>query len=389
MSITLETQIGFSTPSVKYWLFDQSRDEFSFEPQIPDGFVHETEDRYRGKTPETYTESFLYKVRETFYVTARRNTLGRQSAVLIYSQSVILSVEFWVFFQPDVSEEEKSAVRLLANTYDPETHGEDLEAWARSELEGKIDWENFSVEPCVSLEKNGGRKLIDGSQRKYLLKLYGQNASKVGEHAYVGGSDDLTLAEWSTNRGLDFESIGEELLLEDDPDQKEPKPFIIQPSTITVPVDEQAADPAKAIEIATEIINLLPKVGCEIEKKEAFKILTIPGWPEFKIEWRRVVIKLGCARIVFHVPVLRVRVAFIVMYAYVGLPKAIDRAAYRIATSCALKAALGSAVVGLLTSNISAALGAYVPLVEVCVGAEIAECMINGLFQAVERTPWT
>jgi|GEM_PF-2296879 len=148
----------------------------------------------------------------------------------------------------------------------------------------------------------------------------------------------------------------------------------------------------KSLDSITDVLvdKIIPRPAsiCGIMKRYNYEIAKIAEWPEFKIEWRRKRIKIGCTRITITYPVLRTRKATLRFFIYFKVPKSITTAAFNIAKYCGKSSALKGGVIGIVSGNLALAIAAFKASFKDCVKREIKKCIYPGLFTVKVVTGW-
>jgi hypothetical protein len=132
--------------------------------------------------------------------------------------------------------------------------------------------------------------------------------------------------------------------------------------------------------------------GCEFGPRETKRIAALLAWPEFKIDWVDVRIQIGCIWVIFSIPVLRIRMSTLVLYAYVVHVQNVDQLVLDMITGCIVKAAIVGAVIGVVFADFPAALAAFEAVFEDCIYfslGQAAVCMAPGLALLTESSSWS
>lgn len=153
--------------------------------------------------------------------------------------------------------------------------------------------------------------------------------------------------------------------------------------------DPENAQPIKGI--ISEIIESSPAMVCEGVTHTQRRVGTLIQYPEFKIRWRRVRIKVGCVRISIKVPQLMTRTAKRVLYAVLAHEVHLDRIVLRILLHCLQKAATSASIAGLATANIKIAAVAFKAVFSECVNEQLlgyVRCLLPELILLKEAGGW-
>jgi len=121
-----------------------------------------------------------------------------------------------------------------------------------------------------------------------------------------------------------------------------------------------------AIDVIRVIVESNPAMDCRNIKYKQKRIATLIQYPEFKIRWRRVVIKIGCVRISIKVPQLMYRNNKRVLYAGLAYSADVGDIVIDVLEYCLVKSAFAASIAGLATANIGVAGAAFkVPICKV------------------------
>jgi len=379
MPLNFDTRLSFSDPEILRFLEDDhAAPVHAIEPDLGSQFDHDAADRRPSGEPTSHTQEVVFLVEEKYRLLENENGVGVHKVIVALKHDVGIKVDYWLFLRSsNLSEAEIAHVRDRFHAYDPAQHGEDVEAWMRANLEG-IDENDFEVEPCLTLHKHSQvAQDHDASQRKALFALLGIGGSNPPPST-IHAVGDYSLTNWAQGRNLKLVLMGRELVADDSDPPANPDSAVLGD-----------ADDLQQVSAAIDAIvdHIIPG-ECGQMRLEQIKLLTLAAWPEFKIEWHQKRIKIGCSRITISVPVLRIRITKLVFYVYFKVPVHIDRFIITIARTCAVRSALTSAVIGVVTSNIGAAVASFVPLFKRCIEQEIRNCLHPGLLLATEPGPW-
>lgn len=152
------------------------------------------------------------------------------------------------------------------------------------------------------------------------------------------------------------------------------------------PDDSAPLDP-----IMDQIIGKSPAMTCDgIKKAAPVRVATLVQYPEFKLEWRRHVIRLGCVQVSIRLPVLMYRNTKRVLYAALAHPD-VDAIVVNVLEYCLKKSALAGTIAGLATANIAVAGAAFKAVFTECVKQQIMgylKCLLPELIILKERGGW-
>lgn len=128
--------------------------------------------------------------------------------------------------------------------------------------------------------------------------------------------------------------------------------------------------------IVDELIGPGPAEKCEYLVYKNERIATLISYPEFKVVWRRINIKIGCVRISLKIPQLWYRNNKRVLHGVVAHSVGLGEVVENVIVHCLKSAALKGTLVGLVTANPK--LGA------VAFKAAFKECILNQLLQYIK-----
>ena len=383
MPVDFNARFSFDDIEIKKFLGDETRETYSVEPMAPEGFTLDPSEPRGAFDPDT-------------------NQTEHSENIVFLSHEIVISAEFVIFYRDGLNEVAKQHGRDLLKNYDPAEHGNDPRAYAASNLGNGLGIDDFELGTRVKLRKYEWWSTPDGperavpnekkiDQRVALFGLLGLPYPGQGDpvpeppHSDIGTGNDnddgsgLSLPDWSRGRGNELRYVSRKIIFDD----KEPPADPHYVEEVPNADDGSAADSAM-----DRILRDVVPSSCEPTHKKKFRLLTLAGWIEFKIEWERKRIKVGCAKITIWVPRLRWREAKLVFYVYFKVSKNVIASALKIAEVCAIRSALGSAVLGVVTSNIAAAAAAFKPLFKRCIQQEIKKCLYPGLLMLKETRGW-
>ncbi len=385
----LETSINFQNPIIQNYLADKANLlPLKLEPTGEVGFSNDSQDRllnnFFPKVPQNVPFLMVEEwAVEEITLDDNGNTTGTiQSGInnidVVLSQVVDINIEYWLYFKDGISQDAINLGRKLFNEFDPKTNGTDLEAWIKTQLNETLTEEMFILDSCIVLEKNGQRNELNIDQRLALLRLYGQEPGVQRSEIHVIGDESMT--QWAQRKNVKVRQIGEYIK------ESQTEPAITR-SVREIKKPQQADNFAD--DIISQITTILVPSECGEMKDKKHKLLSLLAWPEFKIEWKTIRIKIGCTKISISIPILRVRISELIFYVYYSLPVHIDRFIFKIAETCAIRSALGAAIIGIIMSNPAAAFASFNGLFKRCLEQEIKNCVNAGLLTIKEAGEWT
>lgn len=157
------------------------------------------------------------------------------------------------------------------------------------------------------------------------------------------------------------------------------------------PGEHDVGDPEKPIDTIKDVIAAAGKVlDCTHLEEQDHRIGTLFEYPEFRIEWERKRIKIGCVKITLRLPVLEFRTTKMVLWAFVGIPK-LDKLVKGVVERCFVESAVASTIIGLATANLAVAGAAFKSVFVECIERKIAttiSCLISGLVLLKKKGGW-
>lgn len=380
MPIHFDTAFSFDDPSVKAFLFDGSAASYTAKPPQPAGFGHDSQDRRPSGEPVTAIQDIVFLVQEWWQLLQAGSGAGVHRVVVAMEQRVELSVSYWAFFRDGLSEAAIAEGRALLASYDPASDGNDVEAWVQARIGPNLQLDDFVLDTAVTLRKIDQPQERDISQRDALFALLGVGGGEP-PHSEIPVVGDYSLPQWGHDHQLDLVLIRTAVLQEDSAPP-------LDPTTGKEVAPGHATDPMEVGRAIDDVLGQVVPSSCGQMEREQFGLLALAAWPEFKISWTRIRIRIGCSSISISVPMLHVRLSKLVFYVYYSLPRNLGRTVFKIAETCAIRSALGSAVIGIVTTNIAAAVGSFTPLFERCLEREVVNCIHPGLMLLKEPGDW-
>lgn len=373
-SIQLDYGINLDKLEIYDFASDPYRTDFSSPLPTEKGFNIVNP----GKLAGTHDVAIFAAQREYYAVSQRKNVVGNFKVIVIVEQPVIAAVTSFLLVRDNVSADAKTKIVAGFAAYDPNTNPDPIK-YATANMGGDITSDMFVVRASFTLHKSGAAKIHDEELKK-ILALY---SGTGGGSLFVGHQDNLGRNLLDT--GIAVKKIGEERVGR----VPEPEHDLLHVRQVKSVHDGQEIDA-----VVSDIARLAtPAVeGCLFAARENMRIASIVAWPEFKIDWVDVSVRIGCVNVIFSVPVLRIRISSLVLYAYVVHVNNLEQVAIDTIRGCIVKAALLGAVVGVVFANFPVALAAFEAVFEDCVyfnlGAD-AVCMAPGLALLVESSAWT
>lgn len=379
MTINTALKVSFEDQAV-YDFITGAEQSFMTEPSDHEGFSEagRQDNPYSGETP---AQRVPFIVTETYQVIQRTSVAGIVTAAVVLAHDVGITPVHILYLRDALEDASKIRAKALLNVFGK--NDGDFVDWLRNQLMG--DWiseEDFSIDVIGRLEKKTAVPAnINISQRVALYRLYGIADPGTDARFEYPGSDS-SFDQWAKNRGTTLRLIGVEAL---------PIKASSKPETNLV-VHElkpgQKMTEADVNNIVQSIVGIVVPSSCGNTRSEKFPLLSVSNWPEFKLEWISISIKIGCARVTISVPVLRTRSAKMVIFVRYERPEKIELTVWEIVKTCAIRGALVGTVTGIILANPAAALVAFQTAFNECVKEEALACLHPGVFLVKEVTDW-
>ena len=334
--------------------------------------------------------------------------IGRVRATIHSRAELTIYADFLLFLCAGLSDAGREHARDLLEDYDVSQHGRNIYNYLEQQRDNaRLTDNDYIVEPGLRLEKNFLDESSNGDRPWERLKGYlidvdaGQRERLFTEYAVDGGQDSQTRVDIirGADRNGDWSGpplpviINEQsITLAQSPESRR----IVESDSATTAPNEHDVDPgftnnsSDVSRFIDDLVNATTGDTCppsDMRRKD-LRIMTILSYPEFRVIWKRATIKIGCARISFKYPVIQTRTAKRVLYGHYSIPKDLGYTLFRIAESCAIRAALAGAVIGIVLGNPGAAAVSFESLFKACVKRELEKCINAGLSMLKEVSPW-
>lgn len=329
---------------------------------------------------------------ETYRISKGGKLVGTVDVTVPVTEILTMSVFNHLLIRKTVTEPARSAIIAAWEGYDWTSTPDPL-AYAREKMANQgVTRDMFAVRQSYRLTKQPNSRTSSTEQRDALLALYGQS---IAPATLRKDSRGRTVADGT----LDL--IGRDAKL---PDQLKRDGYRLDlintaavgrmPAKVTDPVHQLVGKLSDTPNVIDIITTEMKGLDCTIGKNPIQKrIATVFAYPEFKLTWELYRIRLGCVTVVLTLPVLWLRLAGIVLWAYVGNPTNILQHMISQVEGCAINAVLTGALIGIVLSNFAAALATFRVVFIDCVSsipANIARCLAPGLVLLTESDgDWT
>ncbi len=273
---------------------------------------------------------------------------------LVHSQHISIAIWHQLFVSKTLSEDEKDRYKeVFENFVFDDTVKPDPNDYA---FGNAISANMYEAPAFFEITKVGGTKIND-SQDKAIRDYYSQGDNE-GKFKLV-----FVRSRFEEVREIDDGSYD-----------------------VADPDDSDSAN-----DIVDQIIGPGPAETCEHLEYKNQRVATLISYPEFKIVWRRVVIKVGCVRISIKVPQLWYRNSKRVLYAVIAHKIDVSAIVENVIVHCLKSAALKGTLAGLVTANPAVGAAAFKAAFKECVTNQLLEylkCLFAELVVLKEKDRW-
>ncbi len=141
-----------------------------------------------------------------------------------------------------------------------------------------------------------------------------------------------------------------------------------------------------------KLIAEINKCSVVSPRKQHKDVATLLSWPQFKVEWRRVSIRVGCVTMHIRVPRLYRRTAFKKLYIALVTHFEVEDWLWDVLFQCAVGSAIGASVLGFITANPGVAVAAFEAQFKACVWErirrEVFACLSESIFVGTIHSSW-
>jgi hypothetical protein len=306
---------------------------------------------------------------------------GTLATEVFLEQPLIFWVEYVLFLKDDLPQEKVERAIKLVDEYDPQISS-DLSAWIAEQIkDGWLNESEIALLADVHIQKSGAYSELNITQREALFRLYGLMPPRIETRIDV--LPETSFPDWAQKRYATLDLVGTEAIRRNQPQVGRE---VAEVKAGTPPGSTAQSEIRKLLDDITR--NILP-VECRGDfRRQERRLLSVLEWPEFKIEWYTISIKVGCAVIKFDVPRLLIRLAHLVIFIYYHVPQKFDEAIITIVKNCAIRSALSGAVIGIVVGNPAAALAAFQSFFVDCLRQDAFACVNPGIFLVKEVGAW-
>ncbi|WP_250501738.1 hypothetical protein [Caballeronia sp. AZ7_KS35] len=279
------------------------------------------------------------------------STVGSFDTFSPVTQTIELTIYAMLTIADRATDKERAAIQSAFSNYDGSV---DAHEFARKEMEkaGISDADLFDVACTFSVNKKGA-PTEHTEQRDATLAPYQKRGGGMVNHGPEVGKpqEREELGSYFDKRKLTAILIFREEVM-------------ILPSPSTEPNRIQdPPNPEKSIEkLANDEGAKTEGCGGAQFRVRSYDIVTLLEYPEFKVDWRRFEVKVGCVRVVISLPIVQTRTGQLDLWAYVRTPDNADangKYFVQVLERCVFRAALSGGVVGIATGNLLAAIETF------------------------------
>lgn len=275
--------------------------------------------------------------------------LSQVETQTIHSQAVEVIISHELFLADSLSPEEQENIKSAFKNFvdGPDTNPDDFAA------QNNIPAASYEALAYFELRKSGAQT-VDDRQDRAIRSYY--------------TSDETHQLKYRNSRFDEVKERDDGAVEVDDPE-----------------------DGSSVIGILAQIVETSPAMRCgNIQYKET-RVGTLIQYPEFKINWRRVVIKIGCIRISIKVPQLMYRITKRVLYAGLAYSADVGQIVVDVVVHCLQKSAVAATIAGIATANIAVAGAAFKALFTECIKQQLnayIKCLLPDLILLKEKGGW-
>ncbi|MCI0619334.1 hypothetical protein L0244_40715, partial [bacterium] len=307
MSVTLDYTINLESRSVRDFLVSS---EPQYDEPVDDNFWRTEGFERKGNfvpiqdgvplQPYSKQVQMFTAIRRTYLIIKNSAVINSISVILPVTHTLELNLFSVLFVRSALSDAEKNSIENAFIAFPP---GQDPLQYVRQQEDNGINPDNYHVAITFRLKRVA--ETTDDKQDRWLKDAIAGR----GGHTFLGESADVFMR----NKGYELKPLRDEPL-NDVPEHVPSKYEFDVPN-----VDDPAAARFAVSNVLTE--EVIPELDCDVDVNDPLnkKIATLLAFPEFKVEWKPVSIRIGrCLRIIILWPFLRTRDAELGLYGYVG-----------------------------------------------------------------------
>jgi len=301
--------------------------------------------------------------------------VGEITALNIYEHPVVVTAKAVLLVTEEVQNNTALAdkIKTAFDAYDPSKNPDPFK-YASEHMGTDVKATMFIVRGRFSIQKIGNPTVHHEQNER--LKAFYRGVGKDTVYEPKRKSLDQLFGE--PENSLELSEPTEEDM------GRVPKPYVDPAHERELPENATAAQEDNALQDIIDA-NKLGFHGCEANRKTYRRIAAVFGWPEFRIVWMDVKIKVGCFWVIFTLPVPQIRFSSLVLFAYVAHEGNLAPYIQQSVEVCIVQSAVSSFVIGVVLNNFAAAMAAYEALFDACISNK-ALCLIPGLALIVESS---
>lgn len=382
MNIEIDYSIEFKRKEVFEFIFDTAQNTFQSPLPVIENYtvsgntlagkIQEIEEDIEGTVQEMPLKLFG-QVKEHYSIFNGRTLVSNFEALIPVEQGIELSILCHLFIKDGTPSADITRIQQVFNQYDVNSGLDPVRYAEQKVIELGLAEDIFTVKNSYEIKKSG--QLIE-HRDEIDRKLAIINNAQIHLNGFSEGEDrryfeQLRYRAFRDKRELlyEFEEPVRDELHEGEG---------LDTSEITNTLKEE----------------VLAEVECQINTANRIEeeIATVLVYPELKQDWEWKMVKIGCIKTKLYLPVTYKRLTKKILYAYIGLPDNIIGYIRDEITSCAKRAALAAAVIGIVFENLPAALysfkALFVEYVKNSLG-KLIDCLFPGLFILTRKTNWS
>lgn len=397
--MNFDSTIDFKSKKIQRFLINQNQTKFQSEYTLAlnyeEGSSRFSKNIDNEKLEFPYIKEKIYSVDKALgsfnakdcEIIDPKKRIGTVKSKIVMSQEIEVGVKYIMTYRDIISQSNKDLINNSFDDYDADQHGSDIEIYIKDNLPQEVseNWIEILTVPTVA--KTGYEKVINDEQDKVLRRTYCKHSTDdpiertdCDVYEVMPNGENINYNEWMSikKQGLSF--LRENPSLKDEPESDN----VIEVDDL----NDEADLKKKAAELLEGFIqpSCLDSSGVDHFHK---KILRLISWPEFKIEWLKKRIKIGCSTITVPWPKIYTRTTSILLYAHYIVPVRIDRIIKDAIGECAVYAALSGGVAGVVLGNLPAAIAVFKSSFKICVEEYILSCFHGELYLAKKKTQWS
>ncbi|WP_321285371.1 hypothetical protein [uncultured Sunxiuqinia sp.] len=394
--MNLDISIDFRKKEIQKFLIDEKDSNRNYQQNfdIPSGFELKDEELDSRINPNpSQTEEIPFLVTKRFAV---EQALGdydhhdcevnspktRKGIIKIQearTQILNLNCSYYLLLKSDLNQSVIDECRRLFNLYNA-TDNPNIEDWILNNANQEINSSMFKVISTMTLEKVGDIPTSrNKAQEEALYEKYCRDRETRSVEVDINNDNTrIPYSDWVKDSRLGLIELDSKIYIE--PEENSNVQDVDDPEDINV-----------ARQIGQEITDVIIDLDCKKDpgvKPYTKKILTLLRWPEFKIEWKRKTIKIGCSKITIVYPKLYTRTVSLVLYAHYVVPTNLGLIIRSALEKCAIVSALQGGVAGVVMGNLPVAIAVFQTSFKICMEEYLLSCIYPSLLLLKNKSEW-